>query len=61
MVEAILGIMGSQHQLHLVLLSKWSLVLIDACSARSSCLLYLRVVKIVVLSLPLKQTDCYVI
>ena len=54
MVNAILGIMGSQSLLHLgalsVRLSKGSLVLIAECSARSNWLLYLLVVSIVVLS-----------
>ena len=54
MVQAILGIMGSQSLLHLealsVRLSKGSIVLIAMCSARSNCVFYLLVVSIVVLS-----------
>ena len=54
MVQAILGIMGSQSLLHLgtlsVRLSEGSLVLMAVCSVRSSCVLYLVVVNMVVLS-----------
>ena len=54
MVQAILGIIGSQSLLHLwtlsALLSEGSLVLMAACSVRSDCVLYLVVVSIVVLS-----------
>ena len=57
MVEAILGILGSQTFLHLgvlsVRLSKWPLVFISACSMRSNCLLYLVVVSILVLLYPI--------
>ena len=54
MVEAILGIMGSQSLLQLralpVRLRMGSLVFITACFMRSSCLLYLVIVSIVVMS-----------
>ena len=54
MVQAILGIMGSQSLLHLVALSvrlsEGSLVLMAVCSVRSNFVLYLVVVSIVVLS-----------
>ena len=54
MVQAILGIMGSQSLLHAgalsVRLSDGSLVLMAVCSVRSNCVLYLVVVSIVVLS-----------
>ena len=54
MVQAILGMMGSQSLLHIgalfVRLSQGFLVLIAVCSVRSSCVLYLVVVSIVVLS-----------
>ena len=53
-VEAILGRMGSQSLLHVgalsVRLSEGFLVLMAVCSVRSSCVLYLVVVSIVVLS-----------
>ena len=52
-VQAILGMMGSQSLLHVgalsVRLSEGFLVLMAACSVRSSCVLYL-VVSMVVLS-----------
>ena len=54
MVQEVCGIMGSQSLLHLgalfVQLSEGSFVLIAECSARSSCVFYLVVVTIVVLS-----------
>ena len=54
MVEAILGRMGSQSLLHVgapsVRLSEGFLALMAVCSVRSSCVLYLVVVSIVVLS-----------
>ena len=54
MVQAILGMMGSQSLLHVralsVRLSKGFLVLMAVCSVRSSCVLYLEVVNMVVLS-----------
>ena len=53
MVQAILGIMGSQSLMHAgalsVRLSQGSLVLIAVCSVRSNCVLYLVVVSMVVL------------
>ena len=53
-VQAILGIMGSQSLLHVgalsVRLSEGFLVLMAVCSVRSSCVLYLVVVSMVVLS-----------
>ena len=53
MVQAILGMMGSQSLLHVgalsVRLSERFLVLMAVCSVRSSCVLYLVVVSIVVL------------
>ena len=53
-VQAILGMMGSQSLLHVgalsVQLSEWFLVLMAVCSVRSSCVLYLLVVSMVVLS-----------
>ena len=53
-VQAILGMMGSQSLLHVgalsVRLSEGFLVLMAACSVRSSCVLYLVVVSMVVLS-----------
>ena len=52
MVDAIFGIMGSQSLLS-VRLSEGSLVLMDSCSVRSNCLLYLLVVSIMVLSHPI--------
>ena len=52
-VQAILGMMGSQSSLHVgalsVRLSKGFLVLMAVCSMRSSCVLYLVVVSMVVL------------
>ena len=52
--QAILGMMGSQSLLHVwalsVRLSEEFLVLVAVCSVRSSCVLYLVVVSIVVLS-----------
>ena len=48
-VQAILGMMGSQSLLH-VRLSEGFLVLMAVCSVRSSCVLYLVVVSMVVLS-----------
>ena len=57
-VQAILGMMGSQSSLHVgalsVRLSGGFLVLMAVCSVRSSCVLYLVVVSMVVLS----QTSC---
>ena len=54
MVQAILGIMGSQSLQHLgalsVRLSEGSLVLMAVCSVRSNSVLYLVVVSIIVLS-----------
>ena len=54
MVQAILGMMGSQSLLHVgalsVRLSEGFLVLMAVCSVRSSCVLYLVVVSMVVLS-----------
>ena len=54
MVHAIFGMMGSQSLLHVgalsVRLSGGSLVLMAVCSVRSSCVLYLVVVSMVVLS-----------
>ena len=54
MVQAILGIMGSQSLLYLgalsVRLSEGSFVSMAVCSVRSNCVLYLVVVSIVVLS-----------
>ena len=54
MMEAILGIMGSQSLLQLGALSvrfrKRSLVCITACPVSSNCLLYLVAVSIVLLS-----------
>ena len=53
-VQAILGMMGSQSLLHVgalsVRLSEGFLVLTTVCSVRSSCVLYLVVVSMVVLS-----------
>ena len=53
-VQAILGMMGSQSLLHVgalsVRLSEGFLVLMAVCSVRSSCVLYLVVVSMVVLS-----------
>ena len=53
-VHAILGMMGSQSLLHVgalsVRLSEGFLVLMAVCSVRSSCVLYLVVVSMVVLS-----------
>ena len=53
-VQAILGMMGSQSLLHIgalsVRLSEGFLVLMAVCSVRSSCLLCLVVVSMVVLS-----------
>ena len=52
-VQAILGMMGSQSILHVgalsVRLSEGFLVLMAVCSVRSSCVLYLVVVSMVVL------------
>ena len=48
-VQAILGMMGSQSLLS-VRLSEGFLVLMAVCSVRSSCVLYLVVVSMVVLS-----------
>ena len=54
MVRAIFGMMGSQSLLHVgalsVRLSKGFVVLMAVCSVRSSCVLYLVVVSMVVLS-----------
>ena len=51
-VQAILGMMGSQSLLHVgalsVRLSEGFLVLMAVCSVRSSCVLYLVVVSMVV-------------
>ena len=56
MVEAILSRMGSQSLLHVgamsVRLSEGFLVLMAVCSVRSSCVLYLVVVSIVLLFCP---------
>ena len=53
-VQAILGMMGSQSLLHVgalsVRLSEGFLVLMAVCSVRSSCVLYFVVVSMVVLS-----------
>ena len=53
-VQAILGMMGSQSLLHVgvlsVRLSEGFLVLMAVCSVRSSCVLYLVVVSMVALS-----------
>ena len=53
-VQTILGMMGSQSLLHVgalsVQLSEAFLVLMAVCSVRSSCVLYLVVVSMVVLS-----------
>ena len=53
-VQAILGMMGSQSLLHVgalsVRLSEGFLVLMAVCSVKSSCVLYLVVVSMVVLS-----------
>ena len=53
-VQAILGMMGSQSLLHVgalsLRLSEGFLVLMAVCSVRSSCVLYLLVVSMVVLS-----------
>ena len=53
-VQAIFGMMGSQSLLHIGALSKrfseGFLVLMAVCSVRSSCVLYLVVVSMVVLS-----------
>ena len=53
-VQYILGMMGSQCLLHVgalsVRLSEWFLVLMAVCSVKSSCVLYLVVVSMVVLS-----------
>ena len=53
-VQAILGMMGSQSLLHVgalsVRLSEGFLVLMAVCSVRSGCVLYLVVVSMVVLS-----------
>ena len=53
-VQAILGMMGSQSLLHVgalsVRLSEGFLVLMAVCSVRYSCVLYLVVVSMVVLS-----------
>ena len=53
-VQAILDMMGSQRLLHVgalsVRLSEGFLVLMAVCSVRSSCVLYLVVVSMVVLS-----------
>ena len=54
MVHAIFGMMGSQSIVHVGALSVWLsegfLVLMAVCSVRSSCVLYLVVVIMVVLS-----------
>ena len=54
MVHAIFGMMGSQSLLHVgtlsVRLSEGFLVLMAVCSVKSSCVLYLVVVSMVVLS-----------
>ena len=54
MVQTILGIMGSQSLLYFgalsVRFSEGSLVIMAASSVRSNCVLYFRVVSIVVLS-----------